>query len=85
MDLDTGSGSGVTDAQGRDGGERLALAGYSGGTWAEMVAVGVTSAEQALSLLTADSRYCSVLTSPAYTTVGVGHVGRIYVVTLTEP
>lgn len=85
VDLEAGTGSGLNDAQGRDAGERLELAGHSG-AWAEMAALGVPSADRAFSLLTTDEpQYCSMLASEQYSSVGVGHAGNIWVVTLATP
>jgi uncharacterized protein YkwD len=81
----TPAGTDLVDSQGRNTGDRLTLAGYSGRGWAEAYSLRGPVASDALSAMLADAQICPILTDSRYQDVGVGSSGKAYVITLTVP
>ena len=61
--------------------DRMDLAGYSAGTWAEGIGFGVDGAADGWSQMLS-SEFCEYVGDPRVTDVGVGISGDAYVVTL---
>jgi hypothetical protein len=76
--------TGPVDSLGRDAPERLGLATYAYSNWWESYAFAAKTTSQAYALLLADAVSCPELGNPAYSAVGVGVVGDVFVVTLAS-
>ena len=73
---------GMLDSEGRTPPERLTLSGYQFSSWWESYAFAADSASEAYALLMADDDSCPELGSSAYSSVGIGNAGDVFVVTL---
>ncbi len=80
-----GQASGLVDAQGRTTTDRMSLAGFPAGAWAEGYAVRAETAPEAWSTMLGDDEFCSGAGDAALSSVGVGVLGEAYVVTLGAP
>jgi hypothetical protein len=73
---------GMLDSEGRTPPERLTLAGYPFSSWWESYAFAADTPSEAYELLLADDDSCPQLGSSAYSSVGIGNAGDVFVVTL---
>lgn len=80
-----GQASGLVDAEGRTTTDRMSLAGFPEGAWAEGYAVRAETAPEAWSTMLGDDEFCSGAGDAALSSLGVGVSGEAYVVTLGAP
>jgi len=80
-----GQASGLVDAEGRTTTDRMSLAGFPEGAWAEGYAVRAETAPEAWSTMLGDDEFCSGAGDAALSSLGVGVSGEAYVVTRGAP
>ncbi|MBF5044841.1 matrixin family metalloprotease [Aggregicoccus sp. 17bor-14] len=62
-----------TSLDGRSPGDRMAAAGYTGGTWGENIAAGQTTPESVMQGWMASAGHCTNIMNPNYRLIGVGY------------
>ncbi|GEM_PF-6750746 len=80
-----GQAYGLVDAQGRTTTDRMSLAGFPAGAWAEGYAVRAETAPEAWSTMLEDEEFCSGAGDGSLSSLGVGVIGQAFVVTLGAP
>lgn len=80
-----GQASGLVDAEGRTTTDRMSLAGFPAGAWAEGYALSAATAPEAWSTMLEDDDFCAAAGNAELSSLGVGVSGDAYVVTLGAP